>query len=199
MGHRYKSYTALQAEQKEGTDYSIQKRFTGSDLCLLAIHGGSIEPGTTEAADAIAGKQYTFYSFTGLKKSGNHLLHIASTRFDEPCAVQLVQQAQRTVSIHGMAGKRPEVHIGGLDTVTLRKLGEHLQQAGFFVVKAKEGLAGEHLSNITNRNQCKRGVQMELTAGLRRSFFRDGNWSYVNRTYTTRTLQRFVSACRRAL
>ena len=34
-------------------------------------HGGGIEPGTSEVADAIAGEEFSFYAFEGLKSSDN--------------------------------------------------------------------------------------------------------------------------------
>jgi len=36
----------------------------------MAPHGGGIEPGTIDIADAIARSEYTFYAFQGIKKRG---------------------------------------------------------------------------------------------------------------------------------
>lgn len=43
-----------------------------------APHGGGIEPGTSEIADAIGGERGSFYTFGGLKSSGTADLHITS-------------------------------------------------------------------------------------------------------------------------
>jgi phage replication-related protein YjqB (UPF0714/DUF867 family) len=67
----------------------------------VAPHGGGIEPGTSELADAIAGSDLSFYTFEGLKSSGNTDLHITSTRFDEPMCLTLLASSSVVVTLHG--------------------------------------------------------------------------------------------------
>ena len=55
-----------------------------SDVAVVAIHGGKIEPGTSELARAVARDDHPFYLFEGLKPQGNRDLHISSGRFDDP-------------------------------------------------------------------------------------------------------------------
>jgi phage replication-related protein YjqB (UPF0714/DUF867 family) len=59
----------------------------------MAPHGGGIEPGTIDIADNLAGCDYTFYAFKGLKKGGNNILHINNNTFDEPIALRVAQNA----------------------------------------------------------------------------------------------------------
>jgi Poly-gamma-glutamate hydrolase len=70
-------------------------------FALVAPHGGGIEPGTSELADAIAGSDLSFYTFEGLKSSGNTDLHITSTRFDEPMCLTLLASSSVVVTLHG--------------------------------------------------------------------------------------------------
>ena len=58
----------------------------------MAPHGGGIEPGTTEIAEAVAGHEHTFYSFSGVKARGNSVLHITSSRFDEPEGIAIAKE-----------------------------------------------------------------------------------------------------------
>ncbi|MBA4602078.1 poly-gamma-glutamate hydrolase family protein [Thermoactinomyces sp. AMNI-1] len=71
----YQNYQQLAAHEKIGTDYSIFLRFARPETAVLAIHGGGIEPGTSEMARAISDHDWSFYDFQGKKKKGNHRLH----------------------------------------------------------------------------------------------------------------------------
>ncbi len=72
-------------------DYQIETTANGSNIAVIAIHGGKIEPGTTELAYALSSyNHYNYYSYRGVKKKGNAALHIASDQFDEPAALELV-------------------------------------------------------------------------------------------------------------
>ena len=81
---RYTSFKDLQQNEVEGTDYRIRWRAGRTGIALLCIHGGDIEPGTSEIADGIAGHDHTYYALEGMKDAGNKTLHITSTAFDEP-------------------------------------------------------------------------------------------------------------------
>src|SRR5256886_8017037 len=82
-----------------------------SPLCIIAIHGGGIEPGTTEIARDIAGLDFSFYSFEGTKKGGNwEHFHpqLESENFTERIGVALVESNAGVVSIHGLRDERNE-------------------------------------------------------------------------------------------
>jgi len=86
----YHHFEHLREIEKEGVDYRIRWRVQDSGIAILSIHGGDIEPGTSEIADAIAASDYTFYAFAGTKRAGNLALHITSTVFNEPIGLEIV-------------------------------------------------------------------------------------------------------------
>ena len=51
MSDRYASYVQLAESEREGQDYSVRvEGDRSSAILVLAPHGGSIEPGTSELA-----------------------------------------------------------------------------------------------------------------------------------------------------
>lgn len=79
---------------------------TETQKIIMAIHGGGIEPGTSEIALATAGYHpatltpaadghglHDFWLFEGLLSSGNGDLHVTASNYDEPIATELVQNA----------------------------------------------------------------------------------------------------------
>ena len=167
----YANYGELSAVKVQGTDYKIASRNTASDLAIVAIHGGMIEPGTSELADAIAGSAYKFYGFYGTMKSDNFSLHITSTNFDEPIARSLVQSSKKTLSIHGFSSSEKLTYVSGLDTAMVNKIKASLTAAGYQVADPPGYLAGTSQANIANDNVSQAGVQIELSTGLRATFF----------------------------
>lgn len=85
----YSNFRYMQQEEQNGFDYVIRCGRSDSKIAVIAPHGGGIEPGTTEIAEAIAGDRYSFYTLEGKKEEGNKRLHIASERFDEDMACRL--------------------------------------------------------------------------------------------------------------
>jgi phage replication-related protein YjqB (UPF0714/DUF867 family) len=174
MADLYPNYAALAAARQIGVDYRLLTRIPpGSRLAHIAIHGGGIEPGTTEIADYLAGSTHRFYCFDGMLPSGNSDLHITSTAFDEPQALSLVAASDYVMSWHGAAGTVPVTYIGGLDTEVGGRITEALTRAGFSVEPGGPGLTGTDPLNIVNKGARSMGVQMELTTALRESFFED--------------------------
>jgi phage replication-related protein YjqB (UPF0714/DUF867 family) len=90
---KYTNIAELKQNEREDEDYTILYRELPSKIAIMAPHGGGIEPGTLDIADNLAGCGDTFYSFTGLKKAGNSILHINSNTFDEPIALRVAQNA----------------------------------------------------------------------------------------------------------
>lgn len=159
----------LSARFKEGRDFDIVTRRGSSDTLILAIHGGGIEPGTAEIATGVAGEEHALYLFKGIRPQGNAALHLTSTRFDEPRAQAMVGVAGKILSIHGCRGEAPFAMVGGRDEAGRERLKEVLLSANITVeTVARAALAGRHPTNICNRGRLKKGVQLELSAGLRR-------------------------------
>jgi phage replication-related protein YjqB (UPF0714/DUF867 family) len=198
MPTAFRDFASLDRATVEEVDYRREVRLTGSGVTHIAVHGGGIEPGTAEAADAVArlnGQDY--YAFVGMRETGNGALHITSTHFDEPQCVELQRSARRTVSYHGCTGEQPVVHLGGRDQARKQRIGNALAAAGFAVDwNTTEDIDGSDRRNICNRNASSAGVQLELSAALRASFFPEGKTSRAVRESGRRTevFQRFVAA-----
>lgn len=193
----YPGFARLTQATNEGIDYRRELRRTYSGVAHIAVHGGGIEAGTAEAADTIAAANgQDYYAFIGLRTSGNNALHVTSVRFDEPTCVELQRVSRRTVSYHGCTGAAPVIHLGGGDREWKQRVGLALTEAGFVVDwHTTEDLDGSDRHNICNRNASGAGLQLEMSAGLRSSFFPDGRTSRATRESGVRTeiFRRFVA------
>jgi len=74
----YRNYTELSQHARADIDFTVEAREGASGILVMAIHGGGIEPGTSELADAIAGSRHGYYSFRGLMPSDNRILHLTN-------------------------------------------------------------------------------------------------------------------------
>ena len=171
----------------------------GTGMRLAAANEAiCIEPGTSEIAEAIAGKEFSFYAFEGIKDGPNSELHITSTRFDETTAVDLVSACVKAIAIHGENSQEEIAYLGGLDLSTLHEIETSLTERGFTTkTHCSITLQGRHPSNICNRTINGCGVQLELSRGLRRSFFHSLTDS--GRQDTTQRFCEFVAAVRDVL
>lgn len=166
---RYSSFEELKRVEREGIDFRIRKVIRNSDFSIFAIHGGQIEPQTTEVAELLAGNQWSFYSFEGIKKTvqENAVLHLTSSHFDEPQALDLAISSRICVSIHSyLKDDQDEVCVGGgnlpLKEYFLKKGGEEMLPILF---KDCTRFPGKNHKNIINRCNEK-GVQLELSTSL---------------------------------
>src|SRR5258706_16343216 len=114
MNDKYHNFRDLADHEIKDVDYRIRTQSASTTL-ILAPHGGGIEPGTSEIAEAIAAHDHSLYVFEGLKTSGNGGLHITSSNFDEPTFREIAAKADRVVSIHGEERDDAGVLVGGLD------------------------------------------------------------------------------------
>jgi phage replication-related protein YjqB (UPF0714/DUF867 family) len=164
----------------------------------MAPHGGGIEPGTSEISDAIAGDEHAFYAFEGLKVHGNAVLHLPSTSMDEPKCLWLAKMSETVISVHGCRGYGSIVYIGGLDSLLILKIHEHLPSEGFTVLRhPNPELQGRHPKNICNLSATSKGVQLEITVGLRRQMFSD--LTIKGRKNPTKVFRRFVETIQQVL
>ena len=170
MTSSYRSFQEIKDREVEGKDFRIRTHLRDRSVLVMAPHGGKIEPGTTEIAEAIAGKDYSFYSFEGLKGEGNHVFHVESHHYNEPRALQAVSEANIVITVHGQIDQEDEfVMVGGLHTQLCPDIKDQLKLAGFPIRPPTEGLRGTDPKNICNRGTLRRGVQMELSRKLRDS------------------------------
>lgn len=169
---KFKSMKKLEKKTIENEDWEIEIEDKDSDVSILAIHGGGIEPGTTELAQVIAEKGgYNYFSFKGIRSKGNNELHVTSIHYDNQQALDLVKKSERAITVHGCKGEESVVYIGGDDYQLIDILSETLQDIGIKVEGAPHTMAGTQDRNITNQTKNDAGVQLELTSELRKSLF----------------------------
>jgi phage replication-related protein YjqB (UPF0714/DUF867 family) len=164
----YSSFKELADCEVEGQDYRIRIESRDPRVLILAPHGGRIEPATVEIAEAIAGTNYSFYAFEGLKRDGNNVLHIESHLFDEPRALKAVEKADVVIAVHGQIDRKDGfIMAGGLDTHLRSEIERQLETSGFLIRLPAEGLMGTDPQNICNRGKLRQGVQLEISRKVR--------------------------------
>jgi phage replication-related protein YjqB (UPF0714/DUF867 family) len=196
----YRNFADLARHEKSGIDYDVLVRRARLELAIVAPHGGGIEPGTTEIADAIAGTALSFYTFEGLKSKGNGVLHITSTHFDEPMCLTLLGQSSVVLTLHGEHSEEDGegVFVGGRDEALGAQIGTALTRKGFDVRKHRDRrLQGLEPNNLCNRGTSNAGVQLELSKAVRKTLFK--SLTRKGRMETTPRFDVFVSAVRTAV
>ncbi len=193
----YKNFTELSKSEREGISYQISVKKRRSGFAIIAPHGGGIEPGTSEITKAISGTEFSYYTFEGIRQKGNELLHITSTLFNEPKCLQLVNDSEIVVAIHGCEGDEKVIYVGGLHEELKTHLINTLIKTGFDARVADVNYAGTQLQNICNRGQFGRGVQLEVSEGLRRNMFK--GFDRQGRKVTTDVFRKFVFSVRNGL
>ncbi|MGW1180134.1 poly-gamma-glutamate hydrolase family protein [Streptomyces drozdowiczii] len=176
----YPNFRYLAGDKILGIDYDIKNRYgTGTYLLHAAIHGGGIEPPTSQLAAYAAGTG-AWYSFEALNDLTAESLRLPSTAFDEPFCVVNTGNSARTVVWHGVENQRENeqvTYISGADTVLVSLIVQELNAAGFQTDRAPVGFDGEAPQNICNRNRLRAGVQLDLSRTLRSSFYAGGDLS----------------------
>jgi phage replication-related protein YjqB (UPF0714/DUF867 family) len=230
----YPSNTALYADPglDEGTDYARRfRRHASYDdsetsavgypaTVVLALHGGGIEPGTSELCLAIAGYHpadlsrrpaggpvHDYWMFEGIRSTNNSELHVTSTHCDDPVGWSLARGARRAVSLHGCSPAQAglpagtsAVLVGGLDTDLKSALLTAYAGVGIVALDAagNPDLAGTDPQNIVNRTMTGAGAQLELTTPMRTAMFTTNTRPQRKHT-TTSAFWRFVEATRAAV
>ena len=200
MADKYRNFAALARHERSGIDYDVLVRRARPARAIIAPHGGGIEPGTSEIADAIAGERFSFYTFEGLKSSGNADLHITSTRFDEPMCLTVLGHSHVVLTLHGEHSEEDGegVFVGGLDTALGTRIGRALTRRGFDVREHQDpDLQGRELTNLCNRGVSRAGVQLELSRAVRKTMFE--SLTRAGRKKPTARFAVFVNAVRTVL
>ena len=166
---RYSTYAELANQETVGQDYNIHiTKRPDCEIAIIAPHGGSIERRTSYIASAIAGAEFNLYLFEGLDESGSFdTLHLTSHRFDEPNCVALISQCCVVVAVHGFSAEGQEVMLGGLDKRLKQRIGAQMRRASIDMKLDGHPYPGLHAKNICNRGQSGRGIQLELSDGIR--------------------------------
>lgn len=141
MNSPYRNFKELSEREIEGHDYQVKNVTRTRNILVMAPHGGKIEPGTSEIAEAIASTDFSFYSFEGLKPTGNSLLHIESHLYDEPRAIRAIKKADIVISIHGHCDNKDSfIIIGGLNTQLGNHIKRNLSNLGYHFRSSSQGL-----------------------------------------------------------
>jgi phage replication-related protein YjqB (UPF0714/DUF867 family) len=194
---RLQGFNDLVKKMTEGRDYRRVLEVRSSSVAVIAPHGGGIEPGTSEVACAIAGKDLSLYCFEGLGGAGNHSLHLTSTRFDDSACVDLVTNSRVVVAVHGCIEHTSLTYIGGTNEILKAAVSRALEEEGF-IARADNGrFAGQSRRNICNRGGPGRSVQLELAELLRESFF--SSLDLAGRSQPTPLFFAYTHAIRQAL
>ena len=168
IAQKSSSFKELSLLKKEGQDFEIKLRTGTSDSLVMAIHGGTIEPGTTELADATAGEKHSYYSFSGLVDDYAGL-HLTSTEFDEPKLLVLTQQAQNCLVLHGLKDNQIDFCVGGANAQKrksyLKLLNQKFPKWRTCELCCPPNL-GTSSKNIVNKCQFS-GVQIEMGSSVR--------------------------------
>ncbi|MFB3909518.1 MAG: poly-gamma-glutamate hydrolase family protein [Candidatus Eisenbacteria bacterium] len=194
---RHDTFAALVGREREGLDFSRVVLARPGTTAVVAPHGGGIEAGTSEISRALAGARRTLYLFEGIRPRANQDLHVPSTSFDDPLLLDLLAKSRIVVTVHGCAGAEPAVYLGGLDDRGKRTIEEELRAGGFHAAPDRSGRDGSDPANICNRGSSGRGVQLEITRGLRRQLFL--GLDRAGREAATVSFTRLVAAVDRAL
>lgn len=168
--NKYNSYASLQKNEVEGVDYQIISLDQNSEITVFAIHGGFIEPTTSEIALELSQGYFNYYSFEGIKKKNNWDLHVSSHLFDEPIALEFTRKSRVCISIHGFKDViHNRVCLGGLNINARNAIFRNLVSNGI-IDQSEENPCRNYkatsLKNIVNRCS-ENGVQIEVSTALR--------------------------------
>jgi phage replication-related protein YjqB (UPF0714/DUF867 family) len=205
VADKYSSFPEMLKHATENVDFRIRHEVRNSAAAIVAPHAGGIEPGTSELAEAIAGKDHSFYLFEGIRSSDNGDLHITSTRFREARCDNVTGSCSVVVTLHGKDDDSDVVFLGGKDDPAaveanrLRKaITDELVKNSFAVSPSPAGIEGRESDNVCNRGSSGAGIQLELSLGLRASMFQNVD-RRAGRRIRTQRFHDFVAAIRSAV
>jgi phage replication-related protein YjqB (UPF0714/DUF867 family) len=132
---------------------------------IAAIHGGDIEPHTSEIARSVADNAHGLYLFEGHLGYGDSFkaLHVDSRKFDEPLFKERVVSHDTVVSIHGCLDQQLlAIFLGGRNHQLKETVGRCIEDAGFTAVRNGHIYEGTSPANICNHGRLNAGVQVEI-------------------------------------
>lgn len=174
MTDTYANFAELAANTVKEVDWHIEavKRYV-TGVAFITPHGGGIESGTSELVSFSANNTHSAYAFEGWRTSNNGELHITSTNFDEPIALDIVEDATHVVSYHGYSDTVKHTLIGGRDIEAKQRAYDALVAAGFSceILEFGATIGGSDPENICNKGLTGMGLQLELSTAQRSAFF----------------------------
>jgi phage replication-related protein YjqB (UPF0714/DUF867 family) len=166
MGKPINSFAELVLNCDLNLDYCVQVVDRGATTTIVSIHGGAIEPLTSELAAAIARDEYNLYDFQGLQVGDNRLLRIPVARFDEVRLFTLLKRSQIAVSIDGVPGVDSVVHLGGRNALLKQILYYQLAQSGYRL-SAPYTMGAAHDPARFYNAPIEGGILLEVSESLR--------------------------------
>jgi phage replication-related protein YjqB (UPF0714/DUF867 family) len=183
---------------QEGRDYDIKLTEQHGDVAVLSFHGGDIEPESSELARVISNQfGWSRYDFSAHPTAGCLAgdssftrMHITSTHFDDPAAVDLVGRNSRALAIHGYSDDRGNdrgaICVGGSNSGQVTRFIAYINshKASFTAYPLRainaaagedggsgancQGLAGTASKNIVNQaGGGEGGLQLEMNGGIK--------------------------------
>jgi phage replication-related protein YjqB (UPF0714/DUF867 family) len=184
----FKNFAELSRTYREGVDYEIVSRDlprgTRGRPFVFAIHGGAIETGTTELANAVAGKEAAFYSFVGKtteQRPKADMLHLTATHFDEPRLEKMLPRADQCLSLHGFGGEEADFCVGGANVKARRALVLELRKqlpdwrTCEICCPPYLGIAKKNVANRCGK-PARSGVQIEMSPAARKEIVEDSTF-----------------------
>ena len=153
---------------RSNIDYEIEVIERGSPFCIVAVHGGGIDPLTEELARAVAGRAHSLYLLRALKPEIREQLRIPARRYKEMRLDNMMQRSKAALSIVGCACDDVAVHLGGQNRRLKGVLETHLIEQGFETGSPVTPGASHSPTRFYNRAD-QGGVQIELGEKLRAS------------------------------
>lgn len=197
---KYSSFKELARTEKPGVDFKVVYR-PGSRLFLIAApHGGGIEPGSSEIAEAIAGNTHGLYLFHGLKRDAS-VLFVPSVSFDEPELARVTKTYGTIIAVHVIPGSDRLIYVGGKNRQLADAIMRALTTAGFDAKPLTQSSTAFATANLINKTAVG-GVQIELSSAVVDGMFRGPVTNERVRTDPTRRtgdFNRFVKAARDVL
>lgn len=209
------SFTRINSRMFEGTDYSRTINDLGTWLSVVCVHGGEIEPGTSEIGKAIKDQlgaswyEWDIKTSTVLGQSAFDVGHELDGNyqgcvFDDVGMVEMVKGSEDCIAFHGAAdgnssNGRPAgalTCVGGDNLVFGEIIANHLNAAGFPALNDHASfptLAGTGLRHPHNHAK-NLGVQLELSVTQRKNFFSGNDYSRPNRGNITPAFTAYKNA-----
>lgn len=163
-----RDFAELVLSFRNGIDYEIEVIERGSPFCIVAVHGGGIDPLTEELARAVAGRAHSLYLFRSLKAESRDQLRIPTRRYKEMRLDNMIQRSKTALSIVGCACNDVAVHLGGENRRLKEILETRLIEQGFETGSPVTPGASHSPTRFYNRAD-QGGIQIELGERLRAS------------------------------
>lgn len=171
LAETFLSFKDLAGAYAEGVDYQIHlSAGLKPKMAMVTPHGGAIEFPTSGVAAGIAGREFSFYSFEGIRAAKNYAaLHFRSERFDEPRFIELISGCYHVLAVYRCKGVDQAVLLGGRDKALGVEIAAALGAEGIYCNLDEHKFYSTNVFNSCNRGRSRAGVQLKLASTLRKS------------------------------